>query len=102
MECSARHWQHEPCAHGLTPEGDFRRVRATAVGRRQDLSRLGRELRRCIIIDNSPASYIFQPENALPISSWLDNPNDLELLDLVPPLTELTKAYDVTEYLRML
>jgi carboxy-terminal domain RNA polymerase II polypeptide A small phosphatase len=55
-----------------------------------------------LIIDNSPASYIFQPENALPISSWIDNPNDQELLDLVAPLTELTKAYDVTDFLRSL
>lgn len=31
----------------------------------KDLSRLGRELSRVIIIDNSPASYIFHPENAV-------------------------------------
>ena len=68
----------------------------------QDLSRLGRELRSVLIIDNSPASYIFQPENALPISSWIDNPNDQELLDLITPLTELTKAYDVSDFLRSL
>uniref|UniRef100_A0A673G657 Mitochondrial import inner membrane translocase subunit TIM50 n=1 Tax=Sinocyclocheilus rhinocerous TaxID=307959 RepID=A0A673G657_9TELE len=31
----------------------------------KDLSRLGRELRNVIIVDNSPASYIFHPENAV-------------------------------------
>lgn len=31
----------------------------------KDLSRLGRELSKVIIIDNSPASYIFHPENAV-------------------------------------
>lgn len=31
----------------------------------KDLSRLGRELGRVIIVDNSPASYIFHPENAV-------------------------------------
>uniref|UniRef100_A0A3Q2CKG7 protein-serine/threonine phosphatase n=1 Tax=Cyprinodon variegatus TaxID=28743 RepID=A0A3Q2CKG7_CYPVA len=31
----------------------------------KDLSRLGRELQKVIIIDNSPASYIFHPENAV-------------------------------------
>uniref|UniRef100_A0A8C7Z2M1 protein-serine/threonine phosphatase n=1 Tax=Oryzias sinensis TaxID=183150 RepID=A0A8C7Z2M1_9TELE len=31
----------------------------------KDLSRLGRDLNRVIIIDNSPASYIFHPENAV-------------------------------------
>ena len=31
----------------------------------KDLSRLGRKLSKVIIIDNSPASYIFHPENAV-------------------------------------
>lgn len=40
----------------------------------KDLSRLGRELSKVIIVDNSPASYIFHPENAVSIQSagaWL-------------------------------
>lgn len=35
----------------------------------KDLSRLGRELSKVIIVDNSPASYIFHPENAVSILS---------------------------------
>lgn len=31
----------------------------------KDLSRLGRDLNKVIIIDNSPASYIFHPDNAV-------------------------------------
>ncbi|XP_049515641.1 carboxy-terminal domain RNA polymerase II polypeptide A small phosphatase 1-like [Dermacentor silvarum] len=31
----------------------------------QDLGRLGRDLHRVVIIDNSPASYIFHPDNAV-------------------------------------
>ena len=31
----------------------------------QDLSRLGRDLGQVVIIDNSPASYIFHPDNAV-------------------------------------
>ena len=31
----------------------------------KDLGRLGRELHKIIIVDNSPASYIFHPENAV-------------------------------------
>lgn len=31
----------------------------------KDLSRLGRDLNKVIILDNSPASYIFHPENAV-------------------------------------
>ncbi|XP_077544404.1 carboxy-terminal domain RNA polymerase II polypeptide A small phosphatase 1-like isoform X5 [Haemaphysalis longicornis] len=32
----------------------------------KDLGRLGRDLHRVVIIDNSPASYIFHPDNAIP------------------------------------
>ena len=31
----------------------------------QDLSRLGRDIRKVVIIDNSPQSYIFHPDNAV-------------------------------------
>lgn len=31
----------------------------------KDLSRLGRDLTRIIIVDNSPASYVFHPDNAV-------------------------------------
>ena len=46
--------------------------------------RMGREPRKCIIVDNSPASYLLQPENAIPISSWFDAPNDQQLLLMLP------------------
>ncbi|KAJ3111433.1 hypothetical protein HDU96_005693 [Phlyctochytrium bullatum] len=55
----------------------------------KDLSQLGRDLKDVIILDNSPASYIFHPTNAIPISSWFNDPNDTELLDLIPFLEDL-------------
>lgn len=61
----------------------------------KDLSQLGRELRDTIIIDNSPASYIFHPTNAVPISSWFNDPHDTELVDLIPFLEDLTTVDDV-------
>lgn len=36
----------------------------------KDLGRLGRDLNRVIIVDNSPASYIFQPRNAVSIKKY--------------------------------
>ena len=45
----------------------------------KDLAKLGRSLNDVIIIDNSPSSYLFQPENALPCTSWYDNKKDREL-----------------------
>ena len=34
----------------------------------KDLSRCGRELTKILIVDNSPASYIFHPENAVSLN----------------------------------
>ncbi|KAK9468599.1 HAD-like domain-containing protein [Lipomyces arxii] len=55
----------------------------------KDLSQLGRPLEDIIILDNSPASYIFHPQHAVPISSWFSDVHDNELLDLVPFLEDL-------------
>ncbi|GAV09296.1 hypothetical protein RvY_18863 [Ramazzottius varieornatus] len=66
----------------------------------KDLSRLGRELSNVVIVDNSPASYIFHPEHAVPVASWFDDPNDRELLDLIPFLEKLSKTMDVCQALR--
>lgn len=50
----------------------------------KDLNKLGRNVEDCIIIDNSPTSYIFHPDYAIPVSSWFDDDTDTELLDLIP------------------
>jgi RNA polymerase II subunit A small phosphatase-like protein len=58
----------------------------------KDLSQVGRDLRETIIIDNSPTSYIFHPQHAIPISSWFSDAHDNELLDLIPVLEDLAGA----------
>ena len=58
----------------------------------QDLSQVGRDLHDTIIIDNSPTSYIFHPQHAVPISSWFSDAHDNELLDLIPVLEDLASA----------
>ncbi|GAA5938797.1 putative phosphatase [Sporobolomyces koalae] len=65
----------------------------------KDLSQLGRPIEECIIIDNSPASYVFHVNNAVPISSWFNDPHDTELTDLVPFLTDLSTVDDVRSVL---
>ncbi|KAF2400628.1 NIF-domain-containing protein [Trichodelitschia bisporula] len=55
----------------------------------KDLSQMGRDLKDTIIIDNSPTSYIFHPQHAVPISSWFSDAHDNELLDLIPVLEDL-------------
>ncbi|XP_056594288.1 CTD (carboxy-terminal domain, RNA polymerase II, polypeptide A) small phosphatase-like a isoform X2 [Triplophysa dalaica] len=68
----------------------------------KDLSRLGRELNKVIIVDNSPASYIFHPENAVPVQSWFDDVTDTELLDLLPLFEGLSKETDIYSVLQSL
>ncbi|KAL1655713.1 hypothetical protein SLS61_001737 [Didymella pomorum] len=64
----------------------------------KDLSQIGRDLKDTIIIDNSPTSYIFHPQHAVPISSWFSDAHDNELLDLIPVLEDLagTQVSDVS------
>ncbi|XP_074055371.1 CTD small phosphatase-like protein isoform X3 [Macrotis lagotis] len=68
----------------------------------KDLSQLGRELSKVVIIDNSPASYIFHPENAVPVQSWFDDMNDTELLDLIPFFEGLSREEEVYNMLQKL
>ncbi|KAG7026508.1 CTD small phosphatase-like protein, partial [Cucurbita argyrosperma subsp. argyrosperma] len=49
----------------------------------KDLSEIGRDLRRVVIVDDNPNAYAFQPENAIPIASFIDDPADKELGKLV-------------------
>ncbi|KAF5389487.1 hypothetical protein D9757_004276 [Collybiopsis confluens] len=68
----------------------------------KDLSQLGRPIADTIILDNSPASYIFHPTNAVPVSSWFNDPHDAELTDLIPFLVDLAdmgRVPDVREIL---
>lgn len=61
----------------------------------KDLSQLGRPLASIVILDNSPASYTFHPNNAIPVSSWFNDPHDTELTDLCPFLVDLGGVRDV-------
>mmetsp|Transcript_10401 Transcript_10401/g.12184 ORF Transcript_10401/g.12184 Transcript_10401/m.12184 type:complete len:323 (+) Transcript_10401:61-1029(+) len=66
----------------------------------KDLSRIGRELCDTIIIDNSPHSYIFQPENAIPIGTYVGDNSDRDLPDLTPFLLGVKEHEDVRDVLR--
>eukprot|EP01086_Lenisia_limosa_P013065 TRINITY_DN41862_c0_g1_i1.p1 TRINITY_DN41862_c0_g1~~TRINITY_DN41862_c0_g1_i1.p1 ORF type:complete len:276 (-),score=37.59 TRINITY_DN41862_c0_g1_i1:123-950(-) len=61
----------------------------------KDLSMLGRDLDHVIIVDNSPTSYCFHPENAIGISSWFSDPHDTDLSDLLPFLEDLANVNSV-------
>lgn len=70
----------------------------------KNLSVLGRPLKDTIIIDNSPMSYIFHPQHAVPVSSWFSDTHDNELIDMIPFLEDLARndrVRDVTLSLDM-
>lgn len=86
---------HKVIAHRL-----FREACSTHRGSYvKDLSKLGRNVATTIIIDNSPHSYLFHPQNAIPVQSWISDMNDTELLELLPLLEDLSKVNDVVPYL---
>jgi len=61
----------------------------------KDLSKLGRSLKDCIIVDNNPDCYTFDTNNAIPIDSWFEDQNDKELWKITPILESLTNTNDV-------
>jgi len=66
----------------------------------KDLSHLGRPLHEIVIIDNNPFAYMFQPDNAIPITSWFNDRTDTQLHDLLPFLDGLLEANDIPEILQ--
>lgn len=68
----------------------------------KDLSLLGRDINRTIIIDNISDNFILQPENGIFISTWYDDMSDTFLEEISPLLIEIVerKVPDVRKALR--
>lgn len=49
----------------------------------KDLSKIGRDIKRLIMLDNLPENFILQPENGVYVKSWLGDLNDRCLLLLL-------------------
>jgi len=65
----------------------------------KDLKLLGRDLASTVIVDNTPSAYMLQPENAIPILTWVGDPSDTKLNELTFLLEELISKKDVRKYI---
>jgi len=61
----------------------------------KDLSLIGRDMKDIILVDNSPNSFLFQPENAYHIKNFFDDKSDRELMRLAEFLDNIMKVSDV-------
>ncbi|KAK3846903.1 MAG: NLI interacting factor [Linnemannia gamsii] len=67
----------------------------------KDLTVIDPDLSSVCLLDNSPMSYSLNKENGIPIDTWIDDPNDEALLDLLPFLDALRFTEDVRSVLSL-
>ncbi|KAK4104501.1 hypothetical protein N658DRAFT_513377 [Parathielavia hyrcaniae] len=67
----------------------------------KDLSSVEPDLSRVMILDNSPLSYMFHQDNAIPIQGWISDPTDSDLMYLIPFLEGLQHVSDVRALLAL-
>eukprot|EP01016_Furgasonia_blochmanni_P008167 TRINITY_DN13286_c0_g1_i2.p1 TRINITY_DN13286_c0_g1~~TRINITY_DN13286_c0_g1_i2.p1 ORF type:complete len:301 (+),score=63.87 TRINITY_DN13286_c0_g1_i2:159-1061(+) len=67
----------------------------------KDMNRLGRDLKRTVLIDARPFAFWCNPDNGIPIAEYMANdPNpDKQLLHLINVLEDLKEESDVRNYL---
>lgn len=62
----------------------------------KDLSYLGRDLSKVVLLDTVPAHFASQPENAIAMKPWDGNRNDTDLVGMIPFL-EAIAIYQVPD-----
>lgn len=70
----------------------------------KDLSKLGRDLSKVIIVDNVAENFQLQPDNGIFIRTWYEDPKDAALRELSPLLKEISckQVKDIRQALRNL
>ena len=68
----------------------------------KDLNKLGRDLKKVIIVDNNRNNFIMQQDNGILLKSWQNYINDTQLLDLMKILNDIVElnVEDVTKVIK--
>ena len=61
----------------------------------KDLKKINKDLRNIVFVDNNIMSFKLQEKNGIPIKSFYDDVDDIELFKLIPILKNLSGFYDV-------
>jgi len=67
----------------------------------KDLQIIEKDLSKICLVDNSSFSYEINKENGIPIETWINDPKDRELLNLLPFLDALRFVEDVRSILSL-
>ncbi|KAM3284864.1 CTD small phosphatase-like protein [Capsicum chacoense] len=67
----------------------------------KDLADTGRDMKRVVIVDDNPNSYLFQPENAIPIRPFTDDLADGELKKLIEFLGGCNEVEDMRDAVKV-
>lgn len=97
----------KPVLDRVDPEGRihhrlYREATVTYRGQPfvKDLSKLGRDMNRIILVDNNPYAMMANPDNGMPILSYYDDPEDRELEKALVFFRQLQEQPDVRVWLR--
>ena len=58
----------------------------------KDLSRIGRNLNKVIILDDTSSNFRYQRDNGIRVKAWRGEPNDTELVSLKEMLLNLVRS----------
>ncbi|KAI8361806.1 NLI interacting factor-like phosphatase-domain-containing protein [Choanephora cucurbitarum] len=67
----------------------------------KDVTLAEKDLCKVCLVDNSPVAFDLYKDNGIALPTWISNPNDESLLDLLPFLDALRFAADVRSILKL-
>ncbi len=84
-------WARDRC----TPERDFLRDTWTMAKRLSKLKKIGFDLAKVVMVDDSPEKHTRNYGNLVAVAPFFGDPTDQELVNLAPYLVKLSAASDI-------